>query len=79
MSLSINHPRHHNSAIYITNKKRHSKIFHGIRGTKVRDTKHKNTGYEAHLTGYEAQYSRDTRHTNDGIRDTALTGYEAQK
>jgi len=37
------------------------------------------TGYEAHLTGYEARLSRDTRHTIDGIRGTGFTGYEAQK
>ena len=55
------------------------KNFHGIRGTKARDTGHKLTGYGAHLTGYEARVSRDTGHTIDGIRGTGFTGYEAQK
>jgi hypothetical protein len=53
--------------------------FHGIRDTKARDTRHKCTGYEAHITGYEARYSRDTRHNIHGIRDTGFTGYETQK
>ena len=54
-------------------------FFHGIRGTKTRDTRHKCTGYGAHITGYETQIPRDTGHTIHGIRDTALTGYEAQE
>lgn len=44
-----------------------------------RDTRHKNTGYGAHITGYEALISRDTGHAIHGIRDTALTGYGAQE
>ena len=54
-------------------------FFHGIRGTKTRDTRHKCTGYGAHITGYEALISRDTGHAIHGIRDTALTGYGAQE
>jgi len=53
--------------------------WHGIRDTKARDTRHKYTGYGAHMTGYEAQIPRDTGHAIHGIRDTALTGYGAQK
>ena len=45
--------------------------FHGIRGTKARDTRHKSTGYETQ--------TRDTGHSFHGIRDPQFTGYETQK
>ncbi len=78
---SSTHPRppHNNDSLSVNKPCRTDKNFHGIRGTKARDTKHKLTGYGAHLTGYEARVSRDTGHTIDGIRGTGFTGYEAQK
>lgn len=94
MSLSINPPHPRNSVTLSVNKHRMQPTpftgyetqardmehyFHGIRGTKTRDTRHKCTGYGAHITGYEAPISRDTGHAIYGIRDTGFTGYEAQE
>ena len=64
---------------YETQARDEGHYFHGIRDTKARDTRHKCTGYGAHITGYEAPISRDTGHAIHGIRDTALTGYGAQE
>jgi hypothetical protein len=75
MSSSTNPPHPRNSVTLSVNKHgRAAYTSHGIRDTNPeygalfsRDTGHK-------CTGYEARYSRDTRHRH-GIRDTTFTGY----
>lgn len=79
MSSSTSPPHPRNSVTLSVNKHRRATYtVHGIRDTDPeygalfsRDTGHKSTGYEA-------RYSRDTRHRR-GIRGTDFTGYETQK